>query len=86
MPAEFVKCVDALLREGKTKDQAYAICTTQYEDRHKGHTPQHDEKMQHASLIFLYEEVESARKKREQDMTMTQEEMRKYMREHKKKG
>jgi hypothetical protein len=74
MPADFVKCVDALLKQGKPKDSAYAICTMQYKKRHKGHTPQQDEKdsalidyiptkEEAAILAFIYEEIEAARRK-----------------------
>lgn len=40
MPREFVDCVNALLREGKSKDSAYAICTDAFKKRHGGKTPQ----------------------------------------------
>jgi len=43
MPKEYVKCVNALLKEGKNKDSAYAICTDAYKKRHAGRTPQEDE-------------------------------------------
>lgn len=79
MPAEFVKCVDALLKEGKPKDSAYAICTKQYMDRHHGNTPQHDEKKMHASLSFMYEEIEAARKKKVIDMTQMRQMMKEKM-------
>ncbi len=75
MPASFVSCVDELLKEGKDKGSAYAICTVQYKKRHKGHTPQHDAKMhgesslidltptdeEIQSLAFMYEELEKVR-------------------------
>lgn len=69
MPAEFTNCVDALLKAGNSKDKAYAICTAQYMKRHHGNTPQHDEKMQGASVEqdlidamgWLYETVTAAR-------------------------
>lgn len=79
MPAEFVKCVDTMMGEGKSKDSAYAMCTVQYKKRHKGQTPQMDEHMKDkkmgmsdiaptqeeiASLAFLYEELAACKKKK----------------------
>lgn len=73
MPAEFVKCVDALVGQGKSKDSAYAICTVQYKKRHKGHTPMQDEHMaaeltpsqeEIAALRFLYEELAACKSKK----------------------
>lgn len=50
MPAEFVSCVDALLKQGHDKGSAYAICTVQYKKRHQGHTPQQDMKGEHPMM------------------------------------
>lgn len=35
MPAEVERCVQALLAEGYSEDSAWAICTAEYERRHK---------------------------------------------------
>lgn len=72
MPAEFIKCVDTLIGQGKSKESAYAICTVQYKKRHKGHTPQSDEGSleiipsleEIESLGFMYEELSACKKKR----------------------
>jgi len=34
MPKAFDDCVNSLLKQGKSKDSAYAICVSQYKDKH----------------------------------------------------
>ncbi len=61
MPAEFVKCVNSLIKSGKDRNSAYAICTAQYKKRHKGHTPQQDENAE-VALPLMFEELESMKR------------------------
>lgn len=77
MPAEFDKCVRGMMsnpdfkpKEGKSKkDSAYAICTTQYQKRHKGKNPTSaaymymDSPMDYSATAdqrFLHEAIQNA--------------------------
>lgn len=83
MPQEFIKCVDSLIKSGKSKDSAYAICTAQYKKRHEGRTPQQDEKASLEEIEAMgkfYEEVDAARKSRKNNTLEDMHQMiKKYM-------
>jgi oxalate decarboxylase/phosphoglucose isomerase-like protein (cupin superfamily) len=64
MPAEFDKCVRALVadpdfkpqnKKQNKRDAAYAVCVSQYKKRHEGKSPFADANMENMSLSELME-------------------------------
>lgn len=85
-PQSFINCVDALIKEGKDKSSAYAICTVQYKKMHKGHTPKQDENKSEEATIEeietmgkFYEEVVAARKKKKISPKDMEDMIKEYM-------
>jgi hypothetical protein len=64
MPAEYMHCMETMMKEGKGKDEAQKVCSISYYKRH-GHTPQQDEKMMGSALLWMFEEITAAKEKKE---------------------
>lgn len=85
MPSNFIKCVNAIIKEGEgkakteeekkaLKSKAYAICTVQYQKSHNGENPQE------ASAEVMgkfYEMVKSVQERNRMPMSVS--EMKKMM-------